>query len=200
MLNDFDDRISKGLIIHEDGSESLLPGYFAPGYILHIYPGSFDPLHDGHKEIFDSIKTDGSHEYKFYEISTKRFGKNNLSEFDILDRAKQFDYYAKLLVTDKSLFIDKLSLIKRHNPGVQIIFHIGDDTFVRLTQHHAPRVLENLDCGFVVYPRSLEKLQEMKYLCDNKECFGNYYASNFMINLQTRKYYHLSSTKIRNGL
>lgn len=169
--------------------------------ILHVVPGSFNPVHDAHRWMYESIDEESTIEVKYsksshvvyatssakyFEISTSRFGKESLSEEEILNRARQFSGYAPVLVTTQSLFINKYEVLKPF--GEHIVFHIGMDTYERLMDFNGSEV-GTYGCFFCVWPRSGSKL--------TKGAPKNCYSSGIEA---PPHLLDLSSTKIRQGL
>ena len=120
---------------------------------IQIFPGSFNPLHDAHRSIFDAVCPPRffppSPSY-LYEISICRYGKSDLDLPEIEKRLKQFQNYACVWLTRASLFIEKIGLMPTVNPH----FHIGIDTATRLIKAHGPVAVQGLRAKFYVYPRA----------------------------------------------
>jgi len=185
--------------MYQDGSLGPISPRYKIGE-MHVLPGSFNPLHAGHRYMYESIDEDnfviqgyGRDGYavaatvsdKFYEISTSRIGKEDLDSSELLKRLSQFHGYAKVLVTDSPLFRDKCDYLKPH--ADKIIFHVGYDTYERLVNMSEPGEVESLDCFFCVWSRDGKSITRGPRNC---------YASpvDLPANLQG-----ISSTKIRSS-
>lgn len=120
---------------------------------LVIYPGSFNPLHAGHRTIFDRMGIPGSPK-NLYELSLSRWQKSNLTFEELEERLKQFEWYAPVLVTNAPTFLEKIGVIKSlHVRGLD--FHIGIDTIKRMIEHYGPVGVSGLEAHFVVWDRDL---------------------------------------------
>ena len=89
-----------------------------------IFPGSFDPLHDGHRAMA-RIGARITGLPVAYELSIRNVEKPALDFVEIAARADRFDGAAAWL-TSAATFVEKVALF----PGAP--FLVGADTFVRL--------------------------------------------------------------------
>lgn len=124
------------------------PFYFASK--LDVFPGSYNPLHDGHRAIYDLIDN-RFNEVKLFEISVERLGKSNLSAQDIEERVSQFRGYAHVLITNAPRIIHKAGLLRHDN----LIFHIGIDTYDRMLEDYGPIGIQGIAGHFKVYDRKI---------------------------------------------
>lgn len=91
-----------------------------------IFPGSFNPLHHGHKQLMEAAKYMYPDDHAAYEISVTNADKPALEPNIIRDRISQFYEKATLLVTRAPLFSMKAKLFPNSK------FVIGTDTALRI--------------------------------------------------------------------
>lgn len=199
-------------LIKQDGSvidlETFLCANGKNTCILDVVPGSFDPLHSTHKEIYTTayetyVKKNNSNKLSkgCYEISIERFGKEDLSCEEIEKRASQFRNYANLLITKAPLFIDKIGTLAPYI-GSDINFHIGADTVKRLKLTQSPMQIQALAATFVIYNRIMdEKLCSLKTEFADQNLPTPFNCVGAISNItRTKESLELSSTTIRNNV
>lgn len=119
---------------------------------MDFVPGSFNPLHAGHRLIFDRHPNNK----KAYEFSICRWGKPPVTFEELVERLRQFEFYAPVLVTNSSRFIEKCGVLL--NLRIQhITFHVGIDTILRLEGDLGVTGISGLPAHFIVYDRDLGK-------------------------------------------
>ena len=122
-----------------------------------VYPGSFNPLHAGHKQLANwaAQLTGGSVEF---EISFDNVDKETLAFREAIDRLSQFDAGVAVWLTRAATFAEKASLF----PGATFI--VGADTIERLVdlsyypggadeRKAALEILAAVGCRFLVFGR-----------------------------------------------
>ena len=156
---------------------------------LNVYSGSFNPLHDGHKAIYESMPN-WPYGVKVFELSINRSDKAPLSLEDMETRLKQFVCYAPVLITNVSKFVEKAGLLRRFEDG--ITFYVGADTFKRILRDHSVPEIQGMNCEFVIYNRIVEgnSVMELPKNLPVNCRYGIQLSENLM---------KLSSTSIRNG-
>lgn len=150
-------------------------GCLDKSYVL--YPGSFNPLHDGHLKLANAMGK------VVFMINDNHPDKGNLSEEEINKRVQQFAWKHPVMVTHNlPLFIDKA----RAFPGFS--FLIGYDTYERiLDQRYSPIPIKDMLDEF-------EKLGTWFFVADrNDKCIKDH-GIFFRIPIQAEG----SSTEIRN--
>jgi hypothetical protein len=124
-----------------------------------LYPGAFNPLHDGHRAIaaYARRKTDGD---VAFELCANNIDKPRLNYLALHERLSQFDPGTPVWVTNLPTFREKA----RYFPGVT--FLVGVDTMARIGQlryygndtarfHAAMHEIQFLGCRFLVFGRKL---------------------------------------------
>jgi nicotinic acid mononucleotide adenylyltransferase/nicotinamide mononucleotide (NMN) deamidase PncC len=91
-----------------------------------VFPGSFDPLHDGHR-LMARIAEEIAERPLAYELSIANVDKPALDYQEIAARAAQFQGQT-LWLTQAATFIEKLAIFPTST------FVMGADTFVRLAE------------------------------------------------------------------
>jgi hypothetical protein len=89
-----------------------------------VFPGSFDPLHDGHR-LMARIAEEIAERPLAWEISVTNVDKPTLDYVEVRDRAAQFTD-RQLWLTRAATFLEKLDVF----PGSTFV--VGADTYVRL--------------------------------------------------------------------
>ncbi len=90
-----------------------------------VLPGSFNPLHGGHRRLAELAERRLNTRVHF-ELSVTNVDKPRLTEPEIRRRARQFEWYRPLELTDAPLFVQKARLF----PGA--VFVVGADTAARI--------------------------------------------------------------------
>lgn len=124
----------------------------ASPFTLHLLPGSFNPLHDGHRGMLnyavkhcvpEQDRCHPVHVIGFYELSCRNADKGSLQLDELLERLAQFSvvssskqksetedsYLYPVLITRAPLLVDKVRLLKC--PATLLI---GVDTYMRLME------------------------------------------------------------------
>lgn len=94
-----------------------------PGIVL---PGSFNPLHEGHRQLMAAACRRLNTRNALFELSIRNVDKPDLPQAELEKRLRQFKDYAPVAVTAEPLFSGKARLF----PGAA--FAIGVDTLQRI--------------------------------------------------------------------
>lgn len=103
------------------GMEYLLP----PKQSTIVFPGSFNPLHEGHKTLASVVKKEFDLQ-ALYETSILNVDKPPLSYDEILKRVTQFEDEERLLITNQATFVGKAKKLGEYK------FLVGWDTAKRV--------------------------------------------------------------------
>lgn len=121
--------------------------------VLHVYAGSFNPLHDGHKAIYESMPYGRRWGVaRCFELSINRFDKAPVSIEELTLRLRQFVGYALVLITNVAKFVEKAGVL-RGVTGDRTVFHVGGDTMTRILAHSSNQEVAGFNCEFVYYSR-----------------------------------------------
>lgn len=142
------------LLVAPDGDAT----YEVPQAIT-VFPGSFNPLHAGHRGIADAAGA-LTHRLVVFELSVTNVDKPPLDADEVIRRLEQFEGFASIVLTRAPRFIEKARAL----PGV--VFVLGWDTFVRLLEpryydsveamRDALLEMRDLGCRFVVAGRLVD--------------------------------------------
>jgi len=114
------------------GAESVAPAVTAPGLESAkpgagcvVFPGSFDPLHEGHR-LMARIAGEIAEASVSFELSITNVDKPTLDFQEIRNRLTRFDPSAAVWLTRAATFVEKTGLFPR------AVFVMGADTYRRL--------------------------------------------------------------------
>lgn len=154
-----------------------------------IYPGSFNPLHDGHRAIADTLIDDGH--YVYFEISQTRYQKEAYTDEEVAERVKQFAWKYPVVVTQNApLFFDKYEIFKNAKPR----FVMGADTLKRWLDMTNPEDVPD-DLRLIVFGRLTNgEYHDPRKMWDENGPFGKIDIQFYDMEMD------ISSTEIRNGM
>ena len=116
---------------------------------VHLVPGSFNPLHQTHKEIYEMV--DAPKTQAFFEMSVERVDKDMVSLHQLDERLKQFRNYAPVVVSRAPRFVTKIGTYLSHMNN--LTFHVGIDTITRMADDYGILGIQGLAAKFVVHDR-----------------------------------------------
>ena len=120
---------------------------------IQIIPGSFNPLHDAHRWIFDRAN---SLSPTFFEMSIRRWDKPDVSKVELAERLEQFQGYAPVIVTNQARMIGKLGILRKQCISDRIpVVHIGMDTLQRMFDDYGVKGVSGMHAFFIVYDRNM---------------------------------------------
>jgi len=152
-------REAKFFKVNPDGS---LDEEIDPGVKKVIVCGSFNPLHRGHRKLFDVARQLTQKKVAFeMSIFNADISKPPLSREGTLERIAQFAGTWPIYITNAPTFISKAQLFPN------TVFVVGHDTAIRIIQkkyysdseeklQQALQELHNLQCSFLVAGRKLD--------------------------------------------
>ncbi len=145
---------ARPLLVDPDGGVT----FEVPRSIV-VFPGSFNPLHDGHIGIADAAN-ELTGRLVVFELSVTNVDKPALDADEVTRRLEQFEGFASIVLTRAPRFIEKARALPSS------VFVLGWDTFVRLLEpryydsveamQSALREMRDLDCRFVVAGRLVD--------------------------------------------
>ena len=182
-----------GLVTEGNLLRDLL-GYYGS---IHTYCGSFNPAHKQHQTIAEAVIHYARLEARFSltpvlaiaEMCIAPRGKNTRTLE--LEQVRQVSRDLKLpvFISDKTYFIDKLEqLHSLASKTINVCFHVGVDTLIRLIQDSSTVEVNKMPCTFIYYPRQGYSLDRTGI------------SNVFKGSLSTYEYSGLSSTAIRENL
>jgi nicotinic acid mononucleotide adenylyltransferase len=127
-----------------------------------VFPGAFNPLHDGHLAMAD-LASRRFQRPLWFEISVENVDKPPLDFRQVAIRTQQVDHPYGLVLTRTPTFDRKSTLF----PGC--IFVVGADTIERINEpryyqddpgsmHESIRKIADNGCRFLVFPRKPSKI------------------------------------------
>jgi hypothetical protein len=126
-----------------------------------LFPGAFDPLHEGHREIARIAESRLRCAPQF-ELSVTNVDKAALEELEIKSRLSQFAKHNVVWLTRTPTFVEKAQMF----PGATFV--VGADTIHRICDpryydnsqeemNSAIREIAHFGCRFLVFGRILEE-------------------------------------------
>ena len=123
-----------------------------------IFPGAFNPLHDGHRRMAEIAAETLAVDVAF-EISILNVDKTELSPDDLEQRLRGFPDGCPVWLSRAATFVEKTRIFPR------AVFVVGADTIVRMSdpkyygsddsrRDHALQVIAASGCRFLVFGRS----------------------------------------------
>lgn len=159
---------------------------------IHVVPGSFNPLHEGHKAIYEA--STWVPDLTFFEVSIQRVDKDMVSFEELVQRLDQFKGYAPVIIGRAGRFVEKIGTFLQHVK--ELFFHVGIDTIIRMRDDYATVGIQGLNAKFIVHDRIVEgRLKSLKTE------FGDRIPFNCVSSpvIRSPENLAISSTKIRNG-
>ena len=125
-----------------------------------LFPGSFDPKHEGHRKISEYVERIYGATVE-YELSVENVDKPALGFLETLNRLFQFIPRDPIWLTQQSTFEGKASLFPKATfvVGVDTIIRVGDPQYYQSHQsrQQAIKAIAASGCRFLVFGRRLDR-------------------------------------------
>lgn len=169
------------------------------GGVFAVVPGSFNPLHDAHKILYDSISKNNLSNrptVSVFELSINRKDKEVLTLEELETRLDQFRGYAPVWVTNACYFVEKAGIVSN---WIRPSFQIGYDTAERLIKDHGIAGVQGISADFIVYKRKIDNY--IHSISDIIRDYGCCPINMMPANVDAdSSILGLSSTALRNGV
>lgn len=128
--------------------------------IVAIYSGSWNPIHNGHKQIYQ-ISSEVLGTPPIMELSLVNVDKGEIDYIDLHKRLSQLrEYRYPYVLTTAPTFVDKARLFHKKFPNSKVIFVVGQDTWARIWDEKYAGPTSTVfnrfvayDSHFLVFPR-----------------------------------------------
>lgn len=176
-----------------------------------IFPGSFNPIHQGHDMIRQYLETNFPDKKFFFEISRKNADKGTIDLIETIKRSQQFDKTQNFIINNASTFDKKVDLYKKINPKHTTSFAVGADIWMKIIDKKYYNNDENklkdflTKCKkqkikFIVFPRNINNKRTTYQTINEKSTLDNNLLDKLIeqdINLTTFENQY-SSSYLRN--
>ena len=124
-----------------------------------LFPGAFNPLHDGHRKMAQVATQQLGCKVSF-ELSIKNVDKPPLALAEVHQRLAQFAQQ-RVVLTSAATFVEKARLFPSTTflVGIDTIMRIGEPRFYRDSNAQMENAIDeitDLECRFLVFGRTLE--------------------------------------------
>lgn len=133
--------------------------------IIPIMSGSYNPIHDGHVEMYNKVSKHFG-VAPIIEIPLSHHNKSSISPFEYQQRRKLIERaIASPIVTagEHPLYIDKQAFYQSVFPGKRIVFIMGADVYRKIDTLH------KLSINMLVFGRAGDCVQHPNAICHNME-------------------------------
>lgn len=170
------------LIPTAEGFKCLTQAFLPPKSL--VFPGSFNPPHEGHVKLVQAALTESSCQVAWFELSITNADKPSLASDEIVRRIQHFLTLADMperwgiLLTNAPLFKQKVDIlqpqqvVRSFDQKIPLHMVIGTDTLVRLLnpkyyndcEEQMIAALDDMACHFVVGGRVQQKLGDPDFV------------------------------------
>jgi len=131
-----------------------------PDSVRLVFPGSFDPLHEGHRQMVECAAKRLQRPVEF-ELSVANAEKPSLDFIEIESRLRRFSATDTIWLTRAASFLEKIQIFPN------TVFLVGTDTVVRIADarfygadeaacQRALAIMAESGCRFLVFGRSTD--------------------------------------------
>ena len=155
-MHEFSPDAWKALI---SGDVCSLPTFEPTSHPTVVFPGAFNPLHDGHR-LIAHLAVEQLGGTLSFELSIQNVDKPRLELEEVRRRLVQFDQQ-RIVLTSAATFVEKAALFPRATfiVGVDTLLRIGDPRFYGDSHDAMAEAIESItqhECRFLVFGRLVE--------------------------------------------